>query len=76
MCIKCFDFESYMEYMGSNLHSVTILHFFSSVSFFSRKFSKFYAGPLALLTVSGCRTSSHCLIIMIMNFKPYFLGII
>ena len=31
-----------------------------SIALFSQIFSKFYAGPLALLTTSGCRTSSHC----------------
>ena len=66
-----------LKYTGSNLHSVTILHFYSSV-FFSRKFLSFYAGPLALLTVSGCRTSSHCLklvtlvgLISFINLAPF-----
>ena len=39
--------------------SLNIAPFF--LSFFSQKFLSFYAGPLALLTASGCRTSSHCL---------------
>ena len=35
-----------LEYMGSNLHSVTIL---------PENFLSFYVRPLALLTASGCR---------------------
>ena len=50
-----------LEYTGSNPHLISILHLFSHF-FFPRNFLSFYAGPLALPTMSGCRTSSHCLL--------------